>query len=226
MHRVTIIIPVLNEAGSIQNTLLPLQSYRQQGHEVIVVDGGSEDSTVSIAEHLCDKLVHGPIGRARQMNAGAEQAKGDILLFLHADTILPENAVQIVNTKLQSTSSVWGRFDVSLSGNHPVLRIVAFFMNLRSRFTGIATGDQAIFVRSKEFNQLRGFPDVALMEDIRFSKSLLTISHPICLRHKVTTSSRRWEQKGILRTIILMWYLRLAHFFGKSPKELARIYSR
>ena len=226
MQRVSIIIPVLNEEQSIQQTLPSLQQYRQQGHEIIIVDGGSVDTTVAQAEHLCDKVIVSHPGRALQMNNGAKQAKRDVLLFLHADTLLPDNAVDLLLSNLESSGKVWGRFDVRLSSRHPLLYIVAWLMNLRSRLSGIATGDQAIFVRRQVFKTLEGFPEVALMEDIQLSNKLLSISRPVCLRQKVTTSSRRWEQNGIIRTILLMWYLRLAHYMGKSPKELARLYSK
>lgn len=225
--RLSIIIPVFNEVETIQQALQALQSYRQQGHEVIVVDGGSHDDTVARAESLCDSLITSQPGRAVQMNTGAKQAMGDILLFLHADTRLPENAAEtIINIFKASNKKVWGRFDVRLSNRHPLLLIVAALMNLRSRLTGIATGDQSLFVRGDVFHQLHGYPNIPLMEDISFSRELLKLSRPLCLRDKVTTSSRRWEQKGILRTILLMWYLRLAYFLGKQPEALARIYSR
>ena len=227
MQRISIIIPVLNEAGSIRQSLLALQPYRQQGHELIVVDGGSNDKTIEQAEHLCDMLINSQSGRARQMNAGADKAKGEILLFLHADTQLPNNACGIILSELpRQKDRVWGRFDVRLSGSHPLLSVIARAMNLRSRLTGIATGDQAMFIRQQYFQKLNGFPDVPLMEDIRLSRALMRYSRPICIRNKLTTSSRRWEQQGIVRTVLLMWYLRLAHFFGKSPAELSRLYSR
>lgn len=222
----SIIVPVLNEAENITLALQALRSYRQQGHEIIVVDGGSNDNTPELATDLCDQLIHSPPGRARQMNAGAEQAKGDVLLFLHVDTTLPENALHHLSTAIIKSDKVWGRFDVNLSGQHWLLRLVAIMMNLRSRLTGIATGDQCMFVRRDAFNRVHGFPDIVLMEDITLSRSLLTVSRPLCLPLKVTTSSRRWEQKGIIRTIVLMWYLRLAYFCGKQPKSLARRYSQ
>jgi len=225
MH-VTIIMPVLNEAATIEASLQALQGYRQQGHELIVVDGNSQDKTADLARGLCDKLIISQPGRARQMNAGAEQARGNILLFLHADTCLPENAMEHLTNSITQTDKVWGRFDVRLSGRHWLLRLVAIMMNLRSRLSGIATGDQCIFVRRDVFHQLNGFPEIALMEDISLSRTLLAESRPICLPLKVTTSSRRWEQNGIIHTILLMWYLRLAYFFGKAPESLARIYSQ
>ena len=184
---------------------------------MIVVDGGSEDGTAALASGLCDRVVVAPRGRAVQMNAGAREAKGDVLLFLHADTRLPSNADQLVQ------GSLWGRFDVQIEGRHPLLKVVAWAMNLRSRLTGIATGDQAIFVRRESFP---GFPELPLMEDVAFSKAMKRRSRPLCLREKVTTSGRRWESRGVVRTILLMWYLRLLFFFGTSVEDLARRYER
>jgi rSAM/selenodomain-associated transferase 2 len=182
---------------------------------VIVVDGGSEDGTAALAAGLCDRVLAAPRGRATQMNAGAREARGDILLFLHADTRLPEN--------FALENHVWGRFDVRIEGRHPLLKVVAWSMNLRSRLTGIATGDQAIFVRRDAFP---GFPELPLMEDIAFSKAMKRIARPACLRAKVVTSGRRWESSGVLRTIVLMWRLRLLFFLGISPSKLARRYER
>ena len=181
-----------------------------------MVDGGSEDGTHELASGLCDRVVAAPRGRATQMNAGAREASGDILVFLHADTRLPENFIIRDN-------HVWGRFDVRIEGRHPLLKVVAWSMNLRSRLTGIATGDQAIFVRRDAFP---GFPELPLMEDVAFSKLMKRRSRPACLRAKVVTSGRRWESRGVVRTIVLMWRLRLLFFLGMSPHELARRYER
>jgi len=224
--RVSIIIPVLNEAENIKASLQALQNYRKQGHEIIVVDGNSQDDTVELANGLHDKLITSGPGRARQMNAGAEQARGNILLFLHADTTLPDQAISHITAAILKTNKAWGRFDVSLSGRRLLLRLVAGMMNLRSRLTGIATGDQGMFIKREIFHRLNGFPDIPLMEDITLSQRLLLESRPICLPDKVITSSRRWEQNGIIRTIVLMWYLRLAYFFGKQPEALMRMYSQ
>lgn len=188
---------------------------RRRGHEVIVVDGGSDDGTAALAEGLCDRVLTAPRGRAAQMNAGAREAKGDVLVFLHADTRLPED--------FSLGSHVWGRFDVEIDGRHPLLKVVAWSMNLRSRLTGIATGDQAIFVRRDAFP---GFPEIALMEDVALSKLLKRRGAPACLRQRVVTSGRRWESRGVLRTIGLMWRLRLLYFLGVSPERLARRYER
>jgi rSAM/selenodomain-associated transferase 2 len=180
---------------------------------VIVVDGGSEDGTAGLAAGLCDRVMVAPRGRAAQMNAGAREARGDILLFLHADTRLPENFIL--------EKHAWGRFDVRIEGRHPLLPVVAWAMNLRSRLTGIATGDQAIFVRREAFP---GFPEIALMEDVAFSKAMKRRARPACLREKVTTSGRRWESRGVVRTVLLMWQLRLLFFLGISAEKLARCY--
>jgi len=183
-----------------------------------VVDGGSTDGTPAIATKLCDRVLNAPRGRAAQMNAGAREGRGDMLLFLHADTRLPPGADALV-----LNSSTWGRFDVQIEGRHPLLRVVACAMNLRSRLTGIATGDQAMFVRRAVFP---GFPEIPLMEDVALSKVLKQRGRPTCLREKVVTSGRRWETHGVLRTIFLMWRLRLLYFLGVSPDALARKYSR
>ena len=182
---------------------------------MIVVDGGSEDGTAQLAAGLCDRVVTAPRGRAAQMNAGAREATGDILLFLHADTRLPENFIL--------ERHVWGRFDVRIEGRHPLLKVVAWSMNLRSRLTGIATGDQAIFVRRDAFP---GFPEIPLMEDVALSRVVKRRCRPACLRAKVITSGRRWESRGVLRTILLMWRLRAMYAMGASPEALARRYER
>jgi rSAM/selenodomain-associated transferase 2 len=184
---------------------------------VIVADGGSEDGTASLAAALCDRVVVAPRGRARQMNAGAREARGDVLLFLHADTRLPSNADELVQGFL------WGRFEVQIEGRHPLLPVVAWWMNLRSRLTGIATGDQAIFVRREAFP---GFPEIALMEDVAFSRAMKHRSWPACLREKVTTSGRRWESHGVVRTVLLMWRIRFLYAMGADPESLARLYER
>jgi rSAM/selenodomain-associated transferase 2 len=218
-ERLSVIVPALNEAQGIARCLEALAPLRARGHEVIVADGGSEDRTREIAAQLADRVLVAPRGRARQMNAGAAAANGSALVFLHADTRLPPEADRLIADSLKRNS--WGRFDVRIESVHPLLRVVAFAMNLRSRLTGIATGDQAIFVRRADFT---GFPEIALMEDIAFSKSMKRRAAPACLRERVTTSGRRWEEGGVLRTVLLMWRLRLAYFLGASPDELARRY--
>lgn len=220
--RLSVIIPVLNEANQVQATLNDLVPLREAGHEIIVVDGGSDDATVDIATPLADQVIPAARGRALQMNAGAAVASGDLLWFVHADTRLPPDTVDI----LSQTRGLgdWGRFDIQLSGNNPLLALVANMMCLRSRLTGIATGDQGIFVSTALFEQVGGYPEIPLMEDIALSTVLRRIRRPCCLRQRLTTSSRRWEQNGILKTILLMWRLRLAYFLGADPTELARRY--
>jgi rSAM/selenodomain-associated transferase 2 len=222
--RLSIIIPTLNEAAAIVPTLTGLQALRAAGHEVIVMDGGSTDATCSLAAPFADQLLHSERGRARQMNCGAAAARGEVLVFLHADTLLPEGADRVIRTGLAQTGARWGRFDVHLSGSHPLLRVVETLMNGRSRLTGIATGDQAIFVRRDVFEQAGGFPDIPLMEDIAISRILRRFSRPLCVRERVITSSRRWERRGIVRTVLLMWWLRLAYAFGVDPQRLVRRY--
>lgn len=222
--KLSIIIPVFDEADQITDCLSALKPLRRNGHEVIVVDGGSSDDTFSLAEPLCDHcLVSGQRGRASQMNEGAAVAKGDVLIFLHADTRLPPETEDVLIHNA-GEGYIWGRFDVRLSGRHVLLRVVETAMNLRSRITGIATGDQAMFVSRTLFDRVGGFPAIPLMEDIAMSQTLKQLRPPHCLRHRVITSSRRWEEKGILRTILTMWKLRLMYFFGTSPANLARRY--
>lgn len=219
--KLSIVVPALNEAGTIGQALQALAPLRARGHEVIVVDGGSTDGTRERAAGLADRFLQAPRGRASQMNAGAAAASGAALLFLHADTRLPDEADRSIATALQA--SLWGRFDVAIEGRSALLPVIAFFMNWRSRLSGIATGDQAIFVRREAF---AGFPPIALMEDIAFSKAMKRRGAPACLRARVTTSGRRWERHGVLRTVLLMWRLRLAYFCGAAPDELARRYVR
>lgn len=223
MIRLSIIIPALNEAAGIAQTLALLQGAREEGHEVILADGGSDDGTPERAAPLADRVLSSAPGRARQMNGGAAVASGDGLLFLHADTRLPPDGLGRVVAAL-AEGRPWGRFDVRLSGAHPLLRMVERMMNLRSRITGIATGDQAMFMSRESFDAVGGFPDIPLMEDIAISRSLKRFGRPACLRGPVVTSSRRWEQGGVMRTILFMWLLRLAYFLGADPARLAAAY--
>ncbi|TVO75268.1 TIGR04283 family arsenosugar biosynthesis glycosyltransferase [Sedimenticola selenatireducens] len=218
----SIVIPCLDEAEIIQKLLESLQSTRGRGVELILVDGGSDDSTV--AKPLVDQLLVTAPGRALQMNAGARIAKSDLLWFLHADSMVNDDFPEAIRTALQSSECRWGRFDVTLSGRAPFFRVIEFMMNWRSRLTGIATGDQGIFVQRGLFEQVGGFPEIPLMEDIRLSALLRKYAWPIALRQRLMTSSRRWEQSGILRTVLLMWRLRLAFYFGVDPKRLAQRY--
>lgn len=192
--------------------------------ELIVVDGGSMDNTKSLAKPLADKVIPSGKGRAIQMNVGAENAVGNILIFLHADTFLPQDALMHINNAINNNGQ-WGRFDVKLSGCHPMLKMIAWFMNWRSRLTAIATGDQVIFVKKKLFESVGHYPVIPLMEDIALCKKLKKISPPACLTAKVTSSGRRWERFGVFRTILLMWRLRLGYFLGEDPQTLAFLYN-
>lgn len=218
-----IVVPVLNEGARLAGRLMALQSLRQRGVEVVVVDGGSTDETWAIASHHADRVTLARRGRASQMNAGARGASADVLLFLHADTSLPEGAAEAVAAAV-GAGVHWGRFDVRIDSRSLVLKVVAHAMNLRSRWTGIATGDQALFVRRRTFEEIGGFPEIALMEDIALSRRLKRIGAPACVRPPVLTSARRWESNGTLRTILLMWLLRARYFFGADPTRLARSY--
>ncbi len=223
--KLSIIIPVYNEAENIVASLRRLRDYRFQGHEVIVVDGGSRDNSFDCAMGLVDKLLMSKPGRALQMNIGAEQAQGDVLLFLHADTRLPKDADKLIADVIENDRT-WGRFNVRLSGQHSFFRIIETTMNLRSCVTGIATGDQAIFVKRSIFEQVGAYPEIKLMEDIELSKKLKSFGKPVCIKQRVTTSSRKWEKNGIVRTVLLMWRLRLLYFFGASPEKLSSKYYR
>ncbi len=224
MRTLTIVVPALDEAEGIAATLAPLQPLRVRGHEVLVVDGGSADGTPEAAEPLADRVLRSERGRARQQNAGAREARGDVLLFLHADTRLPDGADRLVLDGLARSGRGWGRFDVRLTGRLPMLRVVERMISLRSRAGGIATGDQAIFVRRDWFRDAGGFPEIPLMEDVALSRALLRRGRPLCLRETVLTSSRRWETRGVWRTILLMWRLRLAYRLGADPERLAARY--
>jgi rSAM/selenodomain-associated transferase 2 len=218
--RLSIVVPVLDEAALVREALAALAPLRGRGHEAIVVDGGSSDGTPELARPFCDRLICAARGRAAQMNAGARVATGEALVFLHADTRLPAEADRLVAGALNARA--WGRFDVTIQGRHAFLGLVGSAMNLRSRLTGIATGDQAIFVRRDAFP---GFPEIPIMEDVAFCKAMKRAAGPpACLRARVLTSGRRWEAHGLLRTIVLMWRLRLAYALGADPARLAERY--
>ena len=223
--KLSIIIPVYNEAKNITALLRRLRDYRFQGHEVIVVDGGSSDNSFDCAMGLVDKLLMSNQGRALQMNVGAEQAEGDVLLFLHADTHLPKDADKLIASVIDK-DEIWGRFNVSLSGQHVFFRIIETMINFRSCITGIATGDQAIFVKRSIFEQIGAYPEIKLMEDVALSKRLKSHGKPVCINERVMTSSRRWEEKGIVKTVLLMWRLRLMYFLGVSPEKISSLYYR
>jgi rSAM/selenodomain-associated transferase 2 len=217
----SIIIPTLNEEKTIEPYLLALQPLRNQS-EIIMVDAGNATSSYPHA-HLVDKIINSAKGRARQMNIGASHASGELLIFLHADTYLPDHALQLIEQHIGNDRQ-WGRFDIQLSGDHFMLQVIAWMMNRRSRLTGIATGDQVIFVTQVAFAAVGYYPEIELMEDIALSKALKKISPPICINAKAVSSGRRWEKNGIYRTIVLMWSLRLRYFLGTDPKILAQLY--
>ncbi len=219
----SIIIPVLNEADSIVSTLQHLQRWRKKGCEIILADGGSNDDTVVKAAPFIDKSVVAEKGRARQMNAGAELAQGHWLLFLHADTLLTANFSDFLG-RLSTSSKQWGFFSLTLTGRHIFFRVIETAINLRSKFTSIGTGDQCLFVRRSTFIEVGRFPEIALMEDISFCSRLRKLSPPWVCPDKVLTSSRRWEHYGIVKTVLLMWRLRIAYFLGASPDRLVKIY--
>ena len=219
----SIVVPVWMEAAGVVETLEALQPLRAAGHELIVVDAGSTDGTAGLASPLADAVVQAGKGRAVQMNAGASVAKGGVLLFLHADTRLPSSALNYLDKFFQSDKA-WGRFDVRLSGQSAMFRVIAWFMNQRSRLTGICTGDQALFVRRDVFEALGGFASLPIMEDIEFSSRLRLVSRPFCIEEPVTTDSRRWDQGGVWHTIFLMWRLRWRYWRGESPETLVHSY--
>lgn len=220
--KLSIVLPVLNEAEHIAATLQALQQHRKNGVEIVVVDGGSTDNTMQSAEPFADRVMSSARGRAAQMNAGACAACGDALLFLHADTRLPDKAPALIARALQSRT--WGRFDASIEGRSRWLPVVAAMMNLRSRLTGIATGDQAMFVTRAAFDAAGGFPEQPVMEDIELSQRLKRIGPPACLRQAVKTSGRRWDMHGAWRTILLMWRLRFDYWRGVPASRLAARY--
>lgn len=229
MNPLSIIIPTFEEEPGIERQLRSLQTLRDGGVEVVVVDGGSADATVALATPLASQVLVSEPGRARQMNRGAAASRGELLLFLHADTRLPEHAERLVEDALSKPvaglrARCWGRFDIYLTGNAPMLLVIATAMNLRSRLTGMATGDQAIFMTRQAFTEVGGFPDQPLMEDIEICRRLKRLSAPVCLHAKACTSGRRWERHGIWRTILLMWRLRFAYFLGRDAGKLAALY--
>jgi rSAM/selenodomain-associated transferase 2 len=222
MGRLTIVIPVLNEAAIVVAALKALAPLRARSAEIIVADGYSRDGTAQLAEPLADRIITVRRGRGAAMNAGAALGTGDALLFLHVDTVLPDGADRLIDAAL--TRRAWGRFDLRIAGRHPLLAVVARMINWRSRLTGIATGDQAIFVSRKAFEAVGGFPDLPLMEDVAISRRLKRLCRPFCIATPAVTSGRRWEQKGVIRTVLLMWRLRLSYYLGVEPTLLAKLY--
>lgn len=221
--RLSIVVPVLDEAAGIVATLNALAPLRARGHELIVVDGGSRDDTVARCAGRADNLIESPRGRACQMNAGAARARGKVLLFLHADTMLPAGADSAI-ARAVAGGARWGHFDVNIEGRSCMFPLIAALMNRRSRWSGVATGDQAMFVERALFERLGGFAEQPLMEDVELSRRLRRIARPACLHERVLTSGRRWDQRGVWRTIVLMWRLRWRYWRGASPEVLAKVY--
>lgn len=219
-----VIVPVLNEAGELPGLITRLQALVRAGCEVVVVDGGSRDGSAEALTAAGLRVIHRTGGRGPQLQAGAEAAHADQLLFLHADTVLPEQAVPLVQAALAGGSLRWGRFDVAISGRHPMLRVVACLINQRSRLTGIATGDQALFMTRAALTAAGGFPAQPLLEDVEISTRLRTLTRPVCLRARVLTSGRRWERRGVWSTIWLMWRLRWLYWRGMPATTLAELY--
>jgi rSAM/selenodomain-associated transferase 2 len=220
--RISIVIPVLNEEKHITATVAALP--RSQPHELVIVDGGSSDRTAEICNRLGATVLLSSRGRARQMNFGARRASGDVLLFLHADTRLPDSAFDDIQQALSNPQCVGGHFDVQLDGAHWMLGVIGAMISLRSRLSQVATGDQAIFVRREVFAELGGYPDIPLMEDVAFARALKRKGRVACLRSRVLTSARRWERDGVWRTILKMWALKSLYLAGISPLRLKRYY--
>jgi len=220
---ISVVLPVLNEEQSIRGTLQSL--IRLTPYEIIVVDGGSRDRTLEICKEFAVDVMHAERGRARQMNVGARRASGEVLLFLHADTRLPQSALNDIAAALSDSRYLGGRFDVELAGAHWMLKVIGALINCRSRATKIATGDQALFVRREVFERMGGFPVIALMEDIAFCRALKRLGGLACLRSRVITSARRWERDGVWRTIFKMWSLKVCYLAGVSPMRLKRFYA-
>ncbi len=224
MYKLSIIIPVLDESLFFTKQQLYVEALLQQGHEIIVVDGGSTDNSVLAAEKLGCKCINTKASRGYQLHVGANASTYETLVFLHADTLLPLTATNSINTALDNLNASWGRFNVMFTNKKLIFRVIAWLMNKRSCITGIVTGDQTLFIKRKTYFDCGGFADIPIMEDIEFSKRLKKHSPPICLSENVITSSRKWEQQGVIKTIMLMWRLRLSYFFGASTEKLARQY--
>lgn len=221
--RVSVVIPTLNEADTIERTLACV---RQAGEcEIIIVDGGSDDGTLEIVRKSADRVLSAQRGRACQMNAGAQVATGETILFLHADTLPPAGFPHLIEQALTDPDVVGGRFDVDLDAPGWPFRMIGALMNIRSRLTHIATGDQGIFVRRETFESIGGYPELDIMEDLELSRQLKRAGKVACLRNRVRTSARRWQKHGVTKTILIMWGLRLCHFFGIRPASLKAFYA-
>ena len=224
MEKLSFIIPILNEEQLFIKQQPFLKSLVDDGHEIIVVDGGSSDRSFEIAEDIGCICISTKASRGHQQHVGAKKSNNKILVFIHADTLLPSSAVKIMQTTLAKNDNHWGRFDVKLSNNKLIFKIIAWFMNKRSCLTGIVTGDHVLFMSKEVYLRCGGFPDIPIMEDIELSKKLRKYSWPICLNEHVTTSSRKWEQQGVLKTILLMWRLRILFYFGTPAEKIKEYY--
>lgn len=222
--QLSIVVPVLNEAAQMPDLLAHLKALKEQGADVVIVDGGSADDSAALARAEGFNVIVASRGRATQMNAGAAATIGELLLFLHADSRLPDDGLEQLRGLGSSLTEYWGRFDVRIDGRSRMLSVIAAMMNLRSRLSGIATGDQGIFITRGLFERVGGFPAQPLMEDIEISGRLRRMQAPVCLKGPMQTSGRRWESRGVWRTILLMWRLRLAYWWGSAPEALARRY--
>ncbi len=224
MLELSIVIPTLNENLYITNQENYFKSLIKQGHEIIVVDGGSIDGTVESAKRLGCKCISTKASRGYQLHIGANASINNVLVFLHADTILPPTTVKYINSSLSNSNSNWGRFNAMFSDNNLIFKVIAWFMNKRSCITGIVTGDHTLFIKRDTYFDCGGFADIPIMEDIEISKRLKKHSNPICLTKAVITSSRKWEKKGIVNTIFMMWILRAKFYFGVSAEQLVKQY--
>ncbi len=222
--KLSIVIPIYNESQQLPELFDHLSPYRERGHQIIFVDGESEDNSVELIDQAGFVVVPSTRSRAAQMNNGARQSTQDILLFLHADTRLPENADALIVSALSNPRQVWGRFDARITGDHFLLAVVGKMMSMRSRLTGIATGDQGIFIKRTFFENIGGYASQPLMEDVEISRRLVPLAKPVCLRESVSTSGRRWINRGVMKTIALMWYLRFLYWRGVDPKKLVKKY--
>jgi rSAM/selenodomain-associated transferase 2 len=224
MKKLSVVVPMLNEASAIANTLGAIRRGAPDA-EIVVVDGGSTDASVAAAQPLCDYVFVATRGRARQMNAGARASHGDVLVFVHADTIVPSTFAADIASALLDPAVLGGRFDVKLDATALPYRVIGAMISLRSRISRTGTGDQAIFVRRDIFDRLGGFPDLELCEDLEFTRRLKRTGRIACLRTQVTTSARRWSRDGVVRTVFRMWMIRAMYLLGVPPARLKRMYA-